>query len=420
MTARIHLELDTDAMHAWLRVLPGESLDAGAVAEALRSAGVVFGIDESALAHVAAHLHDPAFDCGPLAIATGRAMQRAADERCELAVPLGLQSGHRNADGSFDYRDRGLLTPVARGQVVAHCRPPVAGVDGCTVTGRTIPSERSRETGPLFGEGFVHDGEGNVVAARGGVLRQTDGAAITVGDHYVHDGDVDMHSGHLDMVGSLAISGDVTAKFDVQATADVTIAKSVARGTVYAGGSVHVAGGIVGTGGGAVFAELDVHAEHGQGAVIQCGGALHVRKGAVNCRLLARTIHVDGPVRGGELAAEREIVVGEAGARMGGETQLSVAVELARPLRVLFDDHRRERHVADRLAAQVVHTHARAHHDTHASADALVAHIDVLGTIHAGSIVEIGAHRLVLTHPQRHCRFTLDPETQAIRCDPLP
>ena len=417
MTARIHLELDTDAMHAWLRVLPGDSLDAGAIVEALRKAGVVFGIDESVVAHVAAHLHDPAFDCGPLEIATGRAMQRAADERCELTVPLGLQSGHRNADGSFDYRERGLLTPVVRGQVVARCRPPVVGVDGCTVTGRTIPSERSREPGPIFGEGLVHDADGNVVAARGGVLRKTDGAAISVGEHYVHDGDVDMHSGHLDMVGSLAIAGDVTAKFDVQATSDVTIAKSLARGTVYAGGSVHVAGGIVGTGGGAAFAELDVDAEHGQGAVVQCGGALHLRKGAVNCRLLARTIRVDGPVRGGELAAEHEIVVGDAGARMGGETRLCVGVEIARPLRPLFDEHRRERHLADRLAAQVVHVHAHAHHEARLSAD---ARIDVLGTIHAGSIVEIGAHRLVLAQAQRHCRFSLDPETSALRCDPLP
>lgn len=428
MTARIQVELSEDELHAWLRVSPGAPVGAETLREVLAAAGVGHGIDADAVAELVRRLADPEYSCARIEIATGRAMQRASSGTCELAVPLGLQSGHRNADGSFDYRDRGLLTVVESGQVVGRCAPPVAGSEGRTVTGRTIPCERAPQSGPSFGEGLVRDAHGNVIAARTGVLRRGDDDAISIGDHYAHDGDVDMHSGHLEMRGSLSVAGDVTAKFEVQATGDVDIGKSVARGTVYAGGSVRVHGGIFG----AAMAELDVEAEHGQGAVVHAGGTVHLRRAAVSCELVACCVRVDGAVRGGRVLAEQRIVVGDAGARMGGETELAVAIEIPRPIRALFEEQRRERHLADRLAAQVVHVREREHHTAvpgspeaiahadHVHALALAASIDVLGTIHAGCTVAIGAHRLLLEQPQRHCRFRLDEDTLAIRCDPLP
>ncbi len=432
---RIRIELSEDRMRASVTVVAGEALEREALTAALATAGVTFGIDAAALDTVATHLSDPGFACEE-SIATGRPMRSESNDACELAIAVGLQSGHQLDDGSFDYRERGLLTPVKRGQIVAHCQPAVVGIEGRTVTGDAIPFVHSppRPTA-TFGEGLERQASGDVVATRDGVARRVDKAAIAVGDHYLHNGDVDLRSGHLEMRGSLTVTGDVTAKFEVQASGDVEIAKAVLRGTVYSGGTICVRGGVVGTGGGQLLAERDVAAEHGQGAVIHCGGTLHLRKAAIHCELRASVIHVDGPVRGGTVHAEHQVVVGAVGALMGGETELAVAVELERPLHLRFIEDRRERHLVDRLGAQLIHlraptqrvrtgaaagSSAEADRELRVAALASTARIDVLGTIHAGSVIVIGSHRVVLDESHRRCRFTLDRETQTIRHDPLP
>jgi hypothetical protein len=130
-------------------------------------------------------------------------------------------------------------------------------------------------------------------------------------------------------------------------------------------------------------------------------------------------------VRGGVLHAEHEIVVGAAGALMGGETELAVGVPLERPTRRRFDEERSVCHRLDRAGATLV-THARADAVGDATptdeseSRSVGAHIDVLGKIHAGCTVAIGCHRLVLTHTQSHRRYSLDSETGTVRSDPLP
>lgn len=433
---RVRIQLSSDEMRAFLHVVAGDPIGADELRAALTRAGVTFGIDVSTLERVGELCRDGAFGCEAVPIAAGRPMQYESTGACELALAVGLQPGHQLEDGSFDYRDRGLLTPVKRGQLVARCQPAVAGVDGRTVTDRVVPFEKAAANGnPSFGDGLTRDRSGAVVADRDGVVQRADGPVIHIGDHYVHEGDVDIRSGHLAMHGSLTVTGEVTAKFEVQATGDVQIDKAIARGTVYSGGNLSVRAGIVGSTRGSVLAEGDIAAEHAQTASIRCGGTLHLRRAAVNCELHAERVRIDGAVRGGWIHAEHEIVVGEAGARIGGETVLVVGVEVERPLRLRFEEERRERHLVDRMGARIVHTRGgerRRRDDVGEDVDAtdgrsdrlhaLVsgAGIDVIGTIHAGTTIVFGPHRLVVDDTKRHVRFSIDPETQAIRSDPLP
>lgn len=407
-------------MQAWLRIVPGEPVGIDELRAALAAAGVVYGIDADALARLGNATHDGSFACEPIVVAQGRAMQRAHSGACALTLPVGLQPGHRLDDGSFDYRDRGLLTPVTRGQVVARCEPAVAGIDGHTVTDRVVPHETSRGGDLGFGDGLVRERGGAVVATRDGVLHEDEQHRLGIDDHYVHRGDVDLHSGHLDMRGGLTITGDVTARFDAHASGDVRIERSIARGSVYAGGTLSVKGGIVGAPRSQVLAEGDVVAEHAQGATIRCGGTLHLRRTALNCDVHAHVVRIDGIARGGWLHAELAVVVGEAGASGGTTTTLVVGAALHRPLRLAYDEGRREQHAADRLGALVAHDHHVELRGDTPSVDLAHAHVDVLGTIHPGTIVVIGGHRLLVDRPRRHVRFALDPDQHGIRVDPLP
>ncbi len=417
---RIHIDLAEDEMHAWLRIVPGEPVGAEELRAALVSAGVVFGIDGDALARIERAAREPSFACEPIVVAHGRPMLPARAAACTLSVPVGLQPGHELDDGSFDYRDRGLLTPVVCGQVVARCEPPMAGSDGHTVTDRVIAHETARGTDLTFGPGLARDPGGEVVATRDGVLHVDERHVLGIDDHYIHRGDVDLHSGHLDMHGALTILGDVTAKFEAHATGDIRIERSIARGSVYAGASLSVKGGIIGGPRSQVLAEGNVAAEHAQGATIRCGGTLHLRRTALNCDVRGHAVRVDGVARGGWIHAETVIVVGEAGAS-GVTTVLAVGEVLSRPLRPQFDEGRREQRAADRMGAAIAHDH----HDelrvrrVIPATELAKAHVDVLGTIHPGTIVVVGPHRLLVDRRRRHVRFTLDLESHSIRIEPL-
>ncbi|MBC8073683.1 MAG: hypothetical protein IAG13_35500, partial [Deltaproteobacteria bacterium] len=153
------------------------------------------------------------------------------------------------------------------------------------------------------------------------------------------------------------------------------------------------------------------------------------RRAAINCELTAARVRVDGAVRGGHVRAEHEIVVGDAGARLGGEAELAVAEPIMRPVRDRFDEERRGRALADRIGAQVVHARritrvlpgspAATELAEHIRTLALHARIEVRGTIHAGCTVVIGGQRLVLDAAHRRVRFSIDAETHTIRMDPL-
>lgn len=431
--ARVHVEITDRDMVATLRVEPGDPLDAAEFRHLLTSAGVSFGIDVAVMGELAARVSDPSYACERLLIARGRPMERASAESLELVVSLGLRAGHANADGTFDYRDRGLFTPVLRGTTLARCHHAQPGAAGRTVRDGDLAIERI--TGapiPTFGPGVSRLDSGEVVAARDGVAIYAPGVLLDVTDQHTHKGDVDLRSGNLDMQGTLTITGEVTPHFDVRTTGDVEIKKGVRGGSVFGGINVVIHGGVVGTGGGCVLAEGDVTASHAEGATIHCGGTLTLTKGAVSCDLHAAYVHIPGAVRGGRVAAEHAIVVRDAGSRAGSETEFVVGAHLDRPLRTEFDAHCAEQHQARRLAAQVVrvrthqhrrrgeagHTDGSAHE--HPVSDLLHgAHVDVVGAVYPGTVIVIGPHRLVVSAPHGPSRFSLDPETLEIRRDPL-
>jgi len=438
---RIDIRITDDGMAVIASIQPGEPAGAAEVDAALAGAGVSFGVDATACRLLSAALEDPHFCDQHVELAFGQQTQPGRHGFFEPAFHVGIQAGTLRDDGSMDFYDRELLKPVSEGALVGRLYAAVSGIPGQRVDGKPLHVDAVHEVRLRLGPGLEVDAEGHVHAKHAGIVVYTPEKSLDVVDNLVHRGDVDLHSGHLVMEGTLAVQGDVQRLFSVLVTGDVEIRGSVQGGSVYAGGDARIKNGVFGGDTGMVCAEGSLWARHAESARITCGGVLQLES-AVNCQLRAEDIKVTRVLRGGSATAEHSVVAQEAGSPHGGpSTVLSAAVPLERPVlearRALgaaktMPLANRRRVAAGRSQAECSNGGklARANADLQRNQleqkvqraerrELLLssAHVHVAGVCYAGVVVEIGEVRLALDQDQRGVRFSFDRETRELRME---
>lgn len=437
---RIAVRIAEDGLTAAVEVRAGNAAGQAELALALSAAGVSRGIDAVLCARLSDALADPNFECSEPRTAVGQAPIAGEAGSFEAAFQSGLQAGVLRDDGTMDFHDRGLLVSVAEGALVGHLRPATPGQSGFSVDGKDLSATAGRPLVLQFGPGIAVDADGAVRATRAGVVLHKPGKSLDVVIQHVHAADVDLHSGHLHMEGSLVVKGSVAHSFQVHASGDVEIAGSVDGGSVYSGGSVRVGLGVRGGDGATVTATGNLSAHHAEAAMLHAGGTMKLEE-AVHSVLTAERIAITRRMRGGSAVAEHSIVVGEAGMPQGTQTTLCVGEPLEHPvqgeqptigaaknLRTAArhsgmpshrgaertkggkldrsgDAHQREE-VANKLA-RVARREALLHG----------AFIEVKQAAHPGVVIRIGDDSLLLTRDERAVRFSYDRATRRIRTE---
>jgi len=439
-SGRIQVRIANDGLTAEAIIAAGAVAGLPEVQAALQAAGVTFGVDEAACAGLGARLADEQFCSIGEIVARGGVPSKPVEARFDLVFHPGLQPGHLRDDGSMDYWDRELLKPVAMGELVAWARPAQEGTPGHRVDGAILPAEPLRGPPLRVGEGAEIGEDGGVRARRSGAVVYTQAGGVDVVERLVHANDVDLHSGHLKMEGSVVVKGSVTRLFNVRASGDVEIMGGVDGGSVYAGGTLTVKQGVRMGDVGMVVAEGDMAVHHAEGAHLSCGGNLKIED-AVNCQMAASTIHVLRRLRGGLAVAETELTVGEAGSPTGHVTTLSAGEPVERPvLRALRDvaEARTQRMVARRVDSPMRAGGSRCKGGKFSRATmgleqsemerkierarrrALLirsAIIEVQAAVHAGVAVRIGDRTYTVDEAMRNIRFSLDSDGKKIRAE---
>jgi hypothetical protein len=346
--------------------------------------------------------------------------------RVEPAFDTGPTAGTVGADGHMDFFERGLLKVVTTGQVLARILAVEVGA-GLT-----------REL--RLGAGVVMDDGGEVTARHGGVVLYKPGEALDVVADHVHQGAVDLRTGHLDMQGSLTVKGDVERLLQARASGDLEVLGSVSGGSLRAGGSIRVSANVRGGDGARVIAEHDVTLKSCENAEVAAGGTLRVQE-AVNSQLHGQHVVVARRMRGGACVAERSLVVKEAGTPSGIATLLQAGEPLELPdlaevqravvlqklrrmaerggVRDAFGSRGEARGKGGKLgrlnaALSAEQLAARAEHAQHRTQLERAAIVEV-GIVHPGVEVRIGPAHVTFDQVVRGLRYALDPETAQLR-----
>lgn len=217
-------------------------------------------------------------------------------------------------DAIVDYRNLGDIISVDIGAPLMRRIPPVPGIPGESVMGKEIPPPPVKDVqfAPnLSGAEISADDPNLLIAAiQGQPILVPDGVTV---EPVIKLKNVDLSSGNLTFIGSIHVTGDITAGMTVKASGDISIGGVVEAARVEAGGSIAVSGGIIGQG--------DVRNSRGElgeeTAHVSARGnvtALFVESAVVTA---GTDITVQGFVMQSELAAGNRIVVGQEGSSKG-------------------------------------------------------------------------------------------------------
>ena len=436
--SRIRIRIDDDALAAHVAVGAGPALERAALDAALAEAGIVAGLDESALALVAGALAVESAALDDYCVARGRAAEDALPDVLSLSEPIGPTAGRLREDATLDYRERRLIVPVTAGDAIGRIVPGEPGEAGFDVRGKSLPPAPAPPLTVAHGDGVVRDESGFLRAARTGARTVDKSGAIDVVALHVHAAAVDLQSGNLATDGSLEIARDVTLGMHVRAGVDLAIKGTVEAARVEAGGSIEIAGGVIGGETGVVRARGNLKLRHALSARLFAGGTIEVGRSASTSELHAREISVGGALLGDRAFAESRITVRDAGSPAGGPCLLRAA----HPFATAAEEGGPELGARDRARALLQggqdRLSARKTRDTRkgrgerplaASAPELGpqrefrrrqralqadARIEIEGTAHAGCRIDFGSRPLVLESAVRATVFRFDPERDEI------
>lgn len=467
------LVIDADGAWARLVVLPlGHGPDAPDPADLralLAAAGVTIGVSAPALTE-AARVLAAGHARRVIELAQAEPPTPPIQPPARFAFDAAPRVGALRADGSLDFKDLALFPSVRAGERVASLEPGQPGRPGRTVRGEPIAPPPGASVELVAGRGVRREADAatgavELVAERPGVARvtrrtrQRSGRAVERVEVAVEPlvrvpGNVDFATGHLEVLGTVWIGGDVRTGFRVRATGDVVIEGGVERGaTVRAEGSVRVGRGVAGPDA-RLEAGGDLVVGFAQGARLRAGQDLVVARYLHDCDALAgRAAQVGRGARGRgvgvvggrvgagarvrlaavgspwaadtvvEAGADADLVealgAAEAGAREAERLLTEVLVGLRLPsldpgvvaARLRDDPDRRAlverglRVARDLAARREAHQAAarRARADLGALAEEAV--VEVLGPARGGVTVRVGAHRVRLRDDLIGVRF---------------
>lgn len=138
---------------------------------------------------------------------------------------------------------------IEAGNPIARIYPPKEGADGRDVFGKTIKSKIGKAFKPNLSKNISteeHDEFQLLLAGESGFLAE-EGGKLEIKHELVLKGDIDYHSGDIEFIGAVKISGNVMKDFKVSAREDISITGNVESGLIHSlNGNVEVKGYISG------------------------------------------------------------------------------------------------------------------------------------------------------------------------------
>lgn len=340
------LTVAEDSMQASLTIAPamgGEPVSQEALEEALQTAGITSGLLRDALADaVATAVADN------LVIAVGTPAVDGVDTRFEVLYEESIERRPEiNEKGRANYHALGNIATVLPGDPVMRRHPPIEGIAGSDVHGKTIP--------PLVGENIpfatgmrevqIDDNDPDLLCSTiaGHPVGFDHGVNV---DHLYTIDNADLSTGNIDFDGSILINHDVRQGVSIKAAGDIFIHGGVEEANIEAGGDIEIAGGIIGhvehhedhsarPWSTHILAKKSIRALFAENAVLAAGKKIIVVEDVTRSDLRAEDSIIvgiegckKGYILGGELRANNNIQAIVAGSPSSIKTRLFVGYRI--------------------------------------------------------------------------------------------
>ncbi|MEW6202151.1 MAG: FapA family protein [bacterium] len=299
------------------------------VVEALKKAGVTFGIDEDAIEEI--------FTYGSYGVDVPVARAKLPTDGTSAKIDYKFDiTGEKKAQikvdehGNVDFKDLDMIKSMEQGSVLAVKIPAVMGEAGMTVTGETLPPKEGRDVKMPVGENVeVSENGMTLLAAMSGQPIYKDGK-VSISAVYEIKGDVSYVTGNVNFKGTVIIHGGVQSDFIVSASDNVEITGNIEKAFIEAGGDVLVRGGLYGQQEGKIVAGGSVTIRSVESGIVEAGKNIIITQSSRYSTLLAGEDIIlnnqKGTIVGGKTTAGRLVDVSNIGSPSFTETPVEVGI----------------------------------------------------------------------------------------------
>jgi uncharacterized protein (DUF342 family) len=332
--ASVSVDLTDQDMKAFITVSPpgrsGAEVSADDIRGALRTRGVVLGIQEEA---IRAFIDRPRYN-ERIQAAEGVKAVNGRDAQIVYNFKVRHEVQLKERDGRIDFKELDLVQNVEAGQVVARKEPREDGTPGQTVTGRILPAKPGRDLAIECGKNvkLSEDGSSAVAMINGQVLLVA--GRVSVEPIYTVEGDVNLKTGNILFLGTVFVKGNVEDGFTVKAAGNIEVMGSVGKCTLDAEGDIIVHQGILGKSEGRVHAGANLVSKFIEHSRVEAEQNVLVSDGIIhsfvdaNQRVICQGRRA--AIVGGRVRATEEIHAKSLGSVAGTETILEVGLDPGR------------------------------------------------------------------------------------------
>ncbi|MCL1941062.1 MAG: FapA family protein [Synergistaceae bacterium] len=297
------------------------------IKNALADKNVIYGVDNKVISDMV----DNRISNESIIVANGVAPITGKDGWVEVKVDLTVKTDKSEDKEKVDYRERGIVVNVNKGDVLAVRFPPTEGTDGMNISNLPVKAKPGREIPFPAGSGTVASEDGSTLSADiDGCLKKVDGK-LTVSPELSVSGDVDFHIGNIDFIGTVKVKGAVRDGFQVLAAGDIEISEVVEGAYIESKGDILIKGGVRGINKAKIVAAGSIEIGFVDQAVITAGANVAIRNSAMHSDISAgRSVIVAGggkaQIAGGKIQAAIEVSCSTLGSEMGTKTEIIVGV----------------------------------------------------------------------------------------------
>ncbi|MDR2494269.1 MAG: FapA family protein, partial [Spirochaetaceae bacterium] len=359
----------------------------------------------------------------------------------EKRKPAPITRGNR-----VDHRAHSPFIIVKKNQILARLHPRVAGGNGTTVCGQSIPYKTVPQPGVTAGENTKTD-ENAILAEINGQFVYEKGA-VHVRETLVIKSGVGYATGNILFPGDVVIEGPVSDGFTIHAGGSLTVKQSLDATEVFARGNLRVSGGIIGKNQALVKIRGDITGKFIENCRVACRKTVRIEREIINSTVYAME-YIDlgdkGAIISGDLTAINGIRAGKIGKRAGRSTKLHCGIDFT----LQQEQEKANTHfqfLTDRLEKiQSIMAAAKIDHERWLRLDELRrrieeerarlgeklsdllnrananqdATVEVRGEIAPGTLIEICHKALFVAEPLRNTRIRLDPFYGKLITEPL-
>lgn len=328
----IDVRTSENRLRAEIRIVPSQDGSwpvMEAVREALRSHGVVFGVEEEAIKGLLLE-EDPG---KWVPVARGNAPKHGEDGWLEVLVDMGESGPHEveNSGGQMDMKDLGLIRNVEKGSVIARKVPPSPEEDGVDVMGTPVKARKGKEVKLLAGSNTeLSEDRLTLTALIDGHLTREENKFHMKPIFEVY-GDVDYSTGDLSCYGGIKVQGAVKEGFRLEARGPIEVFGVVEGAELLTGSDMILKGSVRGMDRGILQARSSITAVYIDQCTVSVGKDLVFQKALMHCDIKAggcvRAVAGNrGIITGGKLQAGVEVECQILGNEMGTKTEVSVGI----------------------------------------------------------------------------------------------